>query len=100
MRNLILAALFVAVSSCGASGPSLTSMTDAEIVAYNREKPVAEHIYCVTGTSSSSFIRRRTCQTYEDWMAHNEKSAMQLDVLNSRPSYSLPNSIQDGPARN
>lgn len=101
MKYLLFAGLVTVVSSCSANnGPSFVTMSEVELAAYNRELPQEKHVYCVKEADTSSFIRRRICRSYEDWVMHNERSAMALDVLSSRPNYSLPNSIQDGPSRN
>lgn len=100
MRHMLYIALALVLSSCNSGRPSFVNMNEAELAAYNRGQPPEKQIFCVTQSSSSSFIRRRSCQSFEDWVTENERAAMTLDVLNSRPAYSLPNSIQDGPSRN
>jgi len=92
MKYLLLAVLAIIVSACSSNGPSFTSMNAAEIAAYNRELPPAKHIYCVEEADTSTFIRKRICRSYEDWISLNERATMTLDVLNSPP----PNSIQGG----
>ena len=99
MKYLLLAVLAI-VAACNSGAPSFAGMNELELAAYNRELPPERHIYCVQESTTSTFIRKRICRSYEDWVAHNERAAATLDVLNSRPNYSLPNSIQDGPARN
>lgn len=100
MKYLLFTFLAIAVSACSNTGPSFSSMSELELAAYNRELPAEKHIYCVEQADTSTFIRRKVCQSLEDWISHNERSAMTLDVLNSTPAYSLPNSIQDGPGGN
>ena len=99
MKYLLLAGLAIVVSACSSNGPSFTSMTAVKLAAYNRELPPEKHVYCVQEADTSTYIRRSICRSYEDWVVLNERAAMTLDVLNSRPNYSLPNSIQDGPSR-
>ncbi|PCI79192.1 MAG: hypothetical protein COB20_05255 [SAR86 cluster bacterium] len=99
MKYLLLAGLAIVVSACNSnSDPSFASMSEMELGAYNRELPPEKHVYCVQEADTSTFIRKRICRSYEDWVAHNERAAMTLEVLNSRPNYSLPNSIQNGPS--
>ena len=95
MKFLLLMGLAMVVSACGSNGPSFISMSAVELNAHNRERPPEKHIFCFEERDTSTFIRKRICRSYEDWMAHNERAAMTLEVLNSRPSYSLPNSIQE-----
>lgn len=100
MKSLLLVCLAIIVSACNSNKPSFIGMSEVELAAYNRGLPPEKQIFCVQEANSSSYIRRRSCQSFEDWVQQNERAAMTLDVLNSRPSFSLPNSIQDGPARN
>lgn len=99
MKLLLLAGLTTLLFNCSSSRPSFATMNDMELAAYNRGLPPEQQVFCVQETNSSSFIRRRVCQSFEEWVQQNEQNAMTLDVLNSRPAYSLPNSIQDGPLR-
>jgi len=99
MKYLLLAGFAIVVSACSSNGPSFIGMNELELAAYNRELPPEKHVYCVREADTSTYIRKRICRSYEDWIAHNERAAMTLEVLNSRPNYSLPNSIQDGPFR-
>lgn len=98
MKYLLLAGLAIVVSACSSKGPSFTNMDGMELAAYNRELPPEKHVYCVQEADTSTYIRKSICRSYEDWVALNERAAMTLDVLNSRPNYSLANSIQDGPS--
>ena len=74
-------------------------MNGVDLAAYNRELPPERHVYCVQEADTSTCIRKSICRSYEDSVALNERAAMTLDLLNSRPNYGLPNSIQDGPFR-
>lgn len=86
MKYFLLMSLTIIVSACSSIGPSFTSMNELELAAYNRERPPEKHVYCVKEADTSSFIRKRTCRTYGDWIAHNERAWMYIDVLNSRPN--------------
>ena len=97
MKYLLLVSLATVVSVC--SSPSFTNMNGVELVAYNCELPPEKHVYCVQEADTSTCIRKSICLSYEDSVALNERAAMTLDLLNSRPNYGLPNSIQDGPCR-
>ena len=87
--------LAIIVSACSSNAPSFSRMNEVDLAAYNRQQPPEKHIYCVNEGDTSTFIRKRICRSYEDWIEHNERAAMTLEVLNSRPNYSLPNSIQE-----
>ena len=98
MKYLLLASLATVVSVCSIS-PSFTNMNGVDLAAYNRELPPEKHVYCVQEADTSTCIRKSICRSYEDSVALNERAAMALDLLNSRPNYGLPNSFQDGPFR-
>lgn len=99
MKSVLLVGAAIIVTACSTASPSFVNMSEVELAAHNRGLPAEEQVFCVREADSSTFIRKRVCQSYEGWLEHNERAAMTLEVLNSRPNYSLPNSIQDGPAR-
>ena len=99
MKLLLLAGLAVFISACSVNGdrPSFTSMNEVELATYNRSQPAEKKVFCAQEPTSSTFIRKRVCQSYEDWMQQNERNAATLDILNSRPSYSPADTVNDGP---
>lgn len=100
MKLVFSVGLFFLLAACNSnSGPSFVNMSEVELAAHNRGLPPEEQIFCVHEADSSTYIRKRICRSVLDWVEHNERAAMTLEVLNSRPNYSLPNSIQDGPFR-
>lgn len=95
MKYLLVAGLAFLVSSCAANdGPSFANMSALEILAYNRELPPEKHVFCVQEADTSTFIRRRTCRSYEDWITHNERAAMTLDVLHTPANPGLSRAIR------
>ena len=99
MESLLLISAAIIVTACSNNSPSFVNMSAIELAAHNRGLPAEERVFCVREADSSTYIRKLVCQSYEGWLEHNERAAMTVDVLNSRPNYSLPNSIQNGPAR-
>ena len=99
MKFLLLAGLAVFVSACNSNRPSYSTMSEVELAAFNRTVPLEEQVYCIEQAGTSTYIRRRICQTYAQWLSQNERAAMRLDVLNSSPGFGLPSTIQDGPQR-
>lgn len=95
MKSLLLVSTAIIVTACSNNSPSFFSMSATELAAHNRGLPAEEQVFCVREADSSTYIRKRVCQSYEEWLEHNERAAMTVDVLNSRPNYSLPNSIQN-----
>ena len=99
MKSLLLVSAAIIVTACSNNSPSFVNMSAIELAAHNRGLPTEEQVFCVREADSSTYIRKRVCQSYEEWLEHNERAVMALDVLNSRPNYSLPNSIQNESAR-
>ena len=95
MKYLLLASLATVFSVC--SSPSFTNINGVELAAYSRELPPEKHVYCVQEADMFTYIRKSICRSCEDWVAFNGRAAMTLDLLNSRPNYGQPNSIQNGP---
>jgi len=99
MKFLLLAVLTALVSACNSNRTSFSAMSEGELAAFNWTVPLAEQVYCMEQAGTSTYIRRRVCQTYEKWLSQNERATMRLDVLNSSPSFGLPSTIGDGPQR-
>lgn len=99
MKSLLLVSTAIIVTACSNNSPSFFNMSAIELAAHNRGLPAEEQVFCVREADSSTYIRKRVCQSYEEWLEHNERAAMTVDVLNSRPNYSLPNSIQNESGR-
>ncbi len=97
MKTLQLIALSILVCACTSNRPVFANMSEVELAAYNRGLPVEEQVYCVVEATTSTFIRKRICHTYQDWILQNERAAMAIDVLNSPPGGGLPSTIRDGP---
>ena len=98
MNRQLLAGLVALISACNSNSNlrSFTNMNELELAQYNRGLPVEKQVFCLQDADSSSYIRKRVCQSYEDWIQQTEKSAMTLDVLNSLPGYSPADSIRYG----
>lgn len=94
-RLLLAISLFLSGSGCQNVQPSFVNMSEDEILAYNQSKPYLQRILCVQETTTSSYIRKRKCLTYENMIYHNEKSSMTLEVMNSAPVFAFPGSIRD-----
>jgi hypothetical protein len=100
MKTLPIIAVVTFISACSSNSPSHTNMSATELAAYNLELPPELQIHCVREATPSSYIRKRKCQSYEDWLTQNERAAARLEVLNTRRSYNIPDTIlQDGPVR-
>jgi len=65
-------------------------MSEEELLSFNQSKPYLERIVCYEEATTSTFIRKRKCMSYEKALYHNERAGMSLDVLNSAPVYHFP----------
>ncbi len=100
MKAILVMSCAMLIAACQNTGPSFANMSEVELAAYNEDRPMEVKVYCVREADTSTYIRKRTCRTVADWVRHNERSAMALDVLNMPTSYNLPGTmIQDGPQR-
>ena len=56
-------------------------MSESELLAYNRDKPVMDQIYCEEGrVRTGSRIRRRECRTVQDWVEHNFRTQQIIQI--------------------
>ena len=87
MKTLRLVLLLSTVSLLGACNlnpeqPAFVNMSDEELYAYNLEKPLKDQVYCRTETTTSTYIRKRRCNTVLAWVQEIENNAASLQVLN------------------
>ncbi len=88
------------LTACSSNQTSFTSMSDEELASYNQTQPLESKVHCVVEPNTSTYIRKRTCRTVADWVQHNQRQTMTLDVLNSPPGFGIPDTnIFDGPPR-
>ena len=90
MKSLLLIGAAIIVTACSNSSPSFLNMSAIERAAHNRGLPTEEQVFCEREADSSTYIRKRVCQSYEEWLEHNERGAMALDVLNRGPITACP----------
>lgn len=88
--KLLAGAVFsLSLLSCATQATSFTSMSEGELLAYNRGKPVMAQIHCQHNQQSTgSRIRRTECKSVEDWVYHNFRTQMAIDTISThRHSY-------------
>ena len=96
----LIASLAILLSCCSSNQTSFTNMSEEELASYNQTQPLEKKVHCVVESNTSPFIRKRTCRTVADWVQHNQRQAMALDVLNTPAGFGLPDTnIFDGPPR-
>ncbi len=83
MRSPLNLLLTLGVVSCTAPQHTFASMTEAELLAYNADRPVLKQIYCQKMKPTSSHIRRNVCRSVEDWVHHNERTLLTIGAMNS-----------------
>jgi hypothetical protein len=92
--GLMLCALLL--TGCIASDrPRFISMSEAEIYAYNQERPLMKKVYCFEEDTTSSYIRRRQCMTVEEYVYRLERSVLALDVLQPTSGLGIFSSSRD-----
>ena len=88
-KILISLAVTTTLFSCTTAHTNFAAMSESELLAYNRDKPVMKQIYCERNKrSTDSHIRRTECRSVEDWVYHNFRAQMALDTISThRHSY-------------
>lgn len=81
MKPLLIGLSTVVIVAGCATPQTFENMTEQEILAYNKDKPVLEQVYCVKEARTSSRIRKTYCDTVEDWVLYNQREALRLEVL-------------------
>ena len=93
-KLLVLLSLLLALASCATDQPNFISMSEAELLAYNKDRPVLNQIFCQEMRTTSSHIPRKVCREVEDWVQHNMRTLMAIDTI-SVGSYSVFGSTFD-----
>ncbi len=87
MKTLLaLSAACLILTSCTMPQP-FASMSEEELMAYNKGKPILQQVYCTKEARTSSRIRRTYCDTVQGWITYNERQMMALETINS-PTFS------------
>ena len=63
------------------------SMTEEEILAYNKDQPIHSQIECRKEAKSSKIIRKRVCKTIQEWSEKDAEGSSRIHVrtiFNSR----------------
>jgi len=81
-KLLLTAGLAGFLTACQNAPRTFESMTEEELFAYNTEQPIMQQVICVTETTTSSYIRKRRCQSLDKIINERSSAVMQLDVLN------------------
>ena len=75
----VLAAL---AAGCTTPQANFAAMSESELLAYNRDRPIMEQIYCEEGRQrTGSHIRRTECKTVEEWVTHNFRTQQTIQTM-------------------
>ena len=78
------AVLALSLFNCATQSTSLRSMSEGELLANNRGKPVMKQIHCQHNQhSTGSHIRRTECKSVEDWVYHDFRTQMAIDIIST-----------------
>ena len=81
MKTSIIATVLGLILAGCTVPQTFENMSEQELLAYNKDRPILEQIYCVKEARTSSRIRKTYCDTVEDWVLYNQRQASRLDVL-------------------
>ena len=83
MKKLaIITVLGTIIAACATPPTNFAGMSEAELLAYNRDKPVMDQIYCEDRKQrTGSHIRRTECRTVEDWVEHNFRTQQTIQTM-------------------
>lgn len=70
------------LAACQIPEANFLTMSEEELYRYNAERPVMEQVVCRKEASTSTFIRKKQCQTVSQIVYGLSDSVMALDVLN------------------
>ena len=72
----------VLMLSCAQQPVQFHTMSESELLAYNRDKPVMDQIYCEEGrVRTGSRIRRRECRSVRGWVEHNFRTQQIIQTM-------------------
>ena len=81
-KTAIIFALSALAVGCATQPTNFASMSESELLAYNRDRPVMEQIYCEQGRQrTGSHIRRTECKTVEEWVLHNFRTQQTIQTM-------------------
>lgn len=83
MKKLVIITVLGLITTACATPPiNFAGMSEAELLAYNRGKPVMEQIYCEDRKQrTGTHIRRTDCRTVEDWVEHNFRTQQTIQTM-------------------
>ena len=81
-KLVIITVLGLITAACATPPTNFAGMSEAELLAYNRGKPVMGQIYCEDRKQRiGTHIRRTDCRTVEDWVEHNFRTQQTIQTM-------------------
>lgn len=81
-KLLISILLLMALSSCATVKPSFTRMSYEEIAAYNASVDASEQVYCRKELRAGTHIKRRYCETADEYRDRMYATVGRLNSIN------------------
>lgn len=86
-RICVAIAVVSGLAACQTNSQSFASMSEEELFAYNAEQPLLRQVICVKEQTTSSYIRKRNCQSIQRILNERSSSGAMLNVLNWGVNY-------------
>lgn len=87
VKIFIACTLAGVLAACQTTPQRFASMSEEELFAYNAEQPLLKQVICVKEQTTSSYIRKRSCQSIQQIMNERASAGSMLDVLNWGVNY-------------
>ncbi|HBW84218.1 MAG: hypothetical protein CMD92_00235 [Gammaproteobacteria bacterium] len=80
--SVLFSVVFTLMVSCAQQQIRFNNMSESELLAHNRDKPVMDQIYCEEGkVRTGSRIRRKECRKVSDWVEHNFRTQQMIQTM-------------------
>ncbi len=94
MQGIILSVslastLLLTACSTASTSQSFSRFSAEEMFAYNRDKPLAEQVTCITQARTGTYIRKTLCKTNLEWAYELHDAYMSLNTLVPSTGYSV-----------
>lgn len=87
VKFFVVFTLVSALAACQTPPQRFASMSEEELFAYNAEQPLLKQVICVKEQTTSSYIRKRSCQSIQQLVNERASAGAMLDVLNWGVNY-------------
>ncbi|MCI5105900.1 MAG: hypothetical protein MRY76_04245 [Pseudomonadales bacterium] len=81
IRLLAIAGMSLVLLACGSIPPNFSSMSEEELHAWNLQQPLMQQVICLEEQTTSSYIRKRRCNTLQQLYNARANADLALGVL-------------------